>query len=209
MKLYVFPLAPNPAKVLLYLAEKSAGPAAADLARIERVQVDLGQSEQRSPEHLARNPAGKLPVLELDDGSCVTESLAIIEYLEERFPQPPLIGRTPEERAFVRSRERILDIGVLMAGGRWVHTTNSPLGLPANPAVAEFSRAAFVPALGLADAWLADSEFVAGPRITIADCTLWAALRFLSFFGFEADERLEKLRRWKKQIDERPSALQL
>ena len=133
MKLYQFPPAPNPARVLFYLNEKGLD--------IERVLVDFTQGEQRSPEHLARNPTGTLPVLELDDGTFLTESVAIIEYLEECFPAPVMIGRSPLERARVRAFERFIEMNVLLRVIRIVHATNSPLGLPANPALAESESA--------------------------------------------------------------------
>ncbi len=88
MKIYVFPVAPNPTKVRLYLAEKAAGGGEIGLTE---VMVNLLEGEQRTSEHRSRNPMGKLPVLELDDGTHLTESLAIIEYLEERYPDPPMI----------------------------------------------------------------------------------------------------------------------
>ena len=134
LKLYTFPIAPNPTKLRVYLAEKGI--------EIEQVTVDLPKGEQRGAEHRARNPLGKLPVLELDDGSYLTESLAIIEYFEELHPEPPMLGRTPLERARVRELERIADLGVLIRVARIVHATRSPLGLPPNPAVADEERRA-------------------------------------------------------------------
>ncbi len=92
MKLYIFPVAPNPTKVRLYLAEKSAGGAEISLTE---VTVNLREGEQNRVEHLARNSFAKLPVLELDDGTHLIESLAIIEYLEELHPHPPMMGATP------------------------------------------------------------------------------------------------------------------
>ena len=76
MKLYIFQIAPNPTKVRLYLAEKTAAGAAIDLPQ---VTVNLVKGEQKKPEILALNPFGRLPILELDDGSALTESLAITE----------------------------------------------------------------------------------------------------------------------------------
>ena len=89
MKLYMVPAAPNPTKVMLYIAEKTT--AGAEMG-IEQVLVNALKNEQRSAEHLARNPFGSLPVLEVADKDYIVESLAIIEYLEERFPQPTLWG---------------------------------------------------------------------------------------------------------------------
>ena len=197
MKLYYFPVAPNPTKVRLYVAEKGIA--------LQTVRVNLGEGEQKSAEHLARNPRGKLPVLELDDGSCIAESLPIIEYLEELHPDPVMIGDTAAERARVRVAERVVDLGVLMPVGVAVHATRSPLGLPPNPAVAEWAALNVERTLALVDAQLAEASFVAGDRLTIADCTLWAALAFAGFFGFAFEANHPNVTRWKKAFDERPS----
>ncbi len=95
MKVYSFRSAPNPTKLRIYLAEKGL--------EIPIQEVDLAKGEQRSPEFLRKNPSGALPVLELDDGTCLAESLVIIEYLEELHPEPPMIGTTPLERAHALS----------------------------------------------------------------------------------------------------------
>jgi glutathione S-transferase len=204
MKLYVFPVAPNPTKVRLYLAEKAAGGATIDLPQ---VIVDLRAGEQKTPAHLARNPFGKLPVLELDDGSYLIESLAIIEYLEECYPDPPLIGRTGVERARVRELERIAELGVLLPVGRIIHATNSPLGLPPNPGVAAHFRSVLPEALRVLNERLSDGRpFVAGERPSIADCTLAAAFQFARFGGVEIDSGLQNLTRWDVRYRERPAA---
>src|SRR5713101_3128536 len=116
MKLYVFPMAPNPRRLLVYLGEKGV--------QIPREEVDIMSQENRTPEFLKKNPLGGLPVLELDDGSCLTESLAIIEYLEELNPKPPMIGTNPRERARVRELERIADLGVLGGVGQYFQNTH-------------------------------------------------------------------------------------
>ena len=204
MKLYMFQVAPNPTKVRLYLAEKAAGGGQID---IEQLSMNLPKGEQKSPEHLARNPFGKLPVLELDDGSHLIESLAIIEYLEERFPEPPLIGRDAQERARVRELERVADLGVLLPVGRIVHATNSPLGLPPVPEVAALFGEILPEGLRFLDAALADGRpFLAGQTPTVADCTLAAALQFARFGKVEIDPSFEKLARWDAAYRERPVA---
>jgi glutathione S-transferase len=204
MKLYCFPVAPNPTRVRLYLAEKAAG---GSRLPIEEVTVHLRDGEQKSPEHLARNPFGKLPVLELEDGSFLRESVAIIEYLEERHPDPPLIGRSPEERARVRELDRIADLGVLIPIARTVHATNSPLDLPPNPAVAADARAALPVSLRFLDACLSDGRpFLAGDRPSIADGTLQAAFQFGRFGKVEIDPAFENLARWDRAYRERAVA---
>ena len=204
MRLYVFPIAPNPTRVRLYLAEKRAAGGEPDLPE---VTVDLRSGEQRGPEHLARNPLGRLPVLELDDGSFLTESLAIIEYLEERWPEPPLIGRSPEERARVRELERIAELGALGPIARIVHATRSPLGLPPSPELARAAQAVLPEALARLDAVLADGRpFLAGERPSIADCTLAAAFQFGRFGGVERPAGYARLERWDERYRARPPA---
>lgn len=197
MKLYFFPVAPNPTRVRVYLAEKGI--------EIDQVLVDLRSGEQKGPEHLARNPFGNLPVLELDDGTHLTESLAIIEYFEELHPEPPMIGTDALCRARVRQLERIAELGVLGPVARIVHATNSPLGWPKNPAVAEQAREALPPALQALEARMGSQPFVAGEHPTIADCTLFAALHFGRFFGVTLDPAYANLTRWFEAFAERPS----
>jgi glutathione S-transferase len=204
MKLYVFPVAPNPTRVRLFLAEKAE---AGTEIPVEQVQVSLPEGEQRGPEHLARNPLGRLPVLELDDGSCFTESLAIVEYLEELHPHPPLCGGDPLERLRVRELERIAELGVLLPVGRIVHATRSPLGFPPDPAVAEHFRRALPETLRLLDQRLADGRpFLAGDRPSIADCTLAAALQFARFGKVGFDSVYRHLERWDRDYRERAPA---
>ena len=204
MKLYVFPIAPNPTKVRLYLAEKTAGGA---IINLPQVTVNLLEGEQRGPAHLARNPFGKLPVLELDDGSYLIESLAIIEYLEEGYPDPPMIGQTALERARVRECERIAELGVLLPVGRIIHATNSPLGLPPNPEVAAHFSSMLPEALQVLDTQLSDGRpFVTGDRPSIADCTLAAVFQFARFGGVEIDPGFQHLAQWDTRYRERPVA---
>jgi glutathione S-transferase len=204
MKIYLFPIAPNPAKVALYLAEKKAAGCEIDL---EVATVDLLKGEQRSDEHVARNPFARLPVLELDDGSILLESLAIIEYLEELRPEAPMIGVNPVERAQVRALERIADQGLLFPIGIIVHTTNSPVGYPASPEVADRFQKMLAQPLRYIDSQLADGRsFVAGDSPTIADCTLAAALQFARFGKIEAGEEYEHITRWDRDYRERDVA---
>lgn len=204
MKLYFFPVAPNPTKVRLYLAEKREGGATIP---IEECSVNLRNGEQRSPEHLARNPRGKLPVLELDDGSFLTESLPIIELVEELYPDPPMIGTDAISRARERELERLADVGVLLPIARTVHATNSPLGLPPNPGVAAHYRDELPHALGVLEATLADGRpCLAGETPTVADCSLAAALQFGRFRGIELPDGFELVRAWDERFRQRPAA---
>ena len=204
MNLYVFQVAPNPTRVRLYLAEKASGGAKID---VNQVSVNLVQGEQRRAEHLDRNALGKLPVLELGENNYLTESLAIIEYFEELHPDPPMIGSNAEERARVRELERIADVGVLLPIARIVHATDSPLGWPPVPEMADFFRGRLPEGLRVLDSQLADGRpFVAGSRPTIADCTLAAALQFGRFGKLELDPSFDHIVRWDRSYRERNEA---
>jgi glutathione S-transferase len=188
MKFYTFPPAPNPARVGFYLREKGID--------LETVLVDFTKGEQNTPEHLARNPAGTAPVLELDDGSYLTESLAIIEYLEELFPDPPMIGADPLSRARTREAERDIEFAVMLRIIRYVHAHKSPLGLPPNPAVAEQELNRLPNGLKRVEARLEGNEFVMGAAPSIADCTLLAALNFGRFADLEPGAEYPNMGAW-------------
>ena len=194
MKLYVFPVAPNPTRVRLYLAEKAAQGREIE---VEQIVVNLPEGEQKLPEHLERNPLGKLPLLEFEDERFLTESTAIIEYLEELHPENPMIGADPRERSRIRELDRLADLGVLMPIARIVHATNSPIGLDPSPEVAADARAALPNWLRVLDAQLADGRaFVAGDRPSIVDCTLQAAFQFARFGKVEIPAEFEHIARW-------------
>ena len=202
MKLLDFNLAPNPKKARVYLREKGL------TIPIEPVDVLAGQN--RTPEFLARvNPLGGLPVLELDDGTHLTESLAIIEYLEELHPEPPMLGTTPLERARVREIERICDLGVLLTVGT-VFQNTSPFfagRIKQSADAAETARSRLATATTVVDRTIGSKPFVAGARPTIADCTLFAACEFAAFAGAAIDyAKLPNLARWYEGFKQRPSA---
>lgn len=198
MKLYQFPFAPNPRKVRVYLAEKGI--------EVPLETVNLPQGEQSQPEHLARNPLGALPVLQLDDGRLLTESLAIIEFFEELHPDPPMIGTDPWERARVRELERMAELGLLSRVARIMHATRSPLpGIEPNPAVAEHARLGLPELMAALDARVGDSPFAAGQRPSIADCTLFAAFKLAEMVAIELPVA-PNLGRWFESFSKRPSA---
>jgi glutathione S-transferase len=208
MKLYDFPGAPNPKKVRVYLAEKGI--------EVPFETVDITTGKNRSPEFLRINPLGGLPVLELDDGSHLTESLAIIEYFEDRHPEPPLIGRTPVERARTRELERIAEIGVL-SGVAGIFQNTHPMFGPGSPLAqgmgvkqsadaAESARRRMVNALRVLNDRIGAQPFVAGRHPTIADCTLLAALDFAAFANADVPKEFANVHRWAAEFRKRPSA---
>lgn len=204
MKLYCVQVAPNPTKVRLYIAEKLAAGAPIDITEV-KVKLTLG--EQHTAEHLQRNPFGSLPVLEIAADDYIIESLAIIEYLEERFPQPPMIGESPRERARVRELERIADLRVLTPIGRCIHATKSPIGLAPSHDIAEQAGKDFKLGLDYVEGCLADGRtFLGGESVTIADCTLAAALQFARFAELDIGPGRVNLHLWDRAYRAREPA---
>ena len=200
MKVFDFAGAPNPKKLRVYMAEKGLD--------IPTESVDIFTGKNRTPEFLKKNPLGGLPVLELDDGSHLTESLAIMEYLEELHPKPSMLGSTPLERARVREAERICEIGVLGNVGTIFQNTHPFFAqrVKQSADAADNAKNRLNAALKVLDARLATRKFVAGDSPTIGDCTLLAALDFASFAGIELDPALSHVHRWYADFKQRPSA---
>ncbi len=204
MKLHQFPFAPNAAKVRLYLAEKTQAGCALG---IEECLVNLIEGDHKQDAYLAINPRGTVPALELDDGRVIHESLPIMEYIEELHPAPSFWGDTPEERAYARQIERTADLGGLIPIATEIHATNSPLGLPPNPAVAESARARWERGIGYLEAQMGDGRpFLAGDRVTVGDCTLQGILQFARFRELDVLGDSPRLAAWCDRFRERPAA---
>ena len=199
MKIHDFVGAPNPKKLRVYLAEKGL--------TVPFEPVDIVSGQNRKPEFLRKNPLGGLPVLELDDGTYMPESLAIIEYFEELHPNPPLIGTTPLERARVRALERVAELGVLNSVAVIFQNTHPFMAgrLKQSPDAAENARARLTTNLRVLDDAIGGRPFVAGERPTIADCTLLAALEFGEFAGVPLDPAFKNVARWYTAFRQRPS----
>lgn len=204
MKLYMVPLAPNPTKTMLYIAERAA--AGTDLA-IEQVMVNTLKGKHREPEHLARNPFGTLPVLELDDGSYLIESLSIIEYLEEQFPEGALHSGDALARARARDLERVVDQRVAVPVAAYVHAVKSPVGYPPDPVVAAAMEKTIQTPLDHLEGLLDDGRpLLGGDNVGVADCTLQAALQFLRFIEADLLGDRPNLHAWNDRYRERPAA---
>jgi glutathione S-transferase len=198
MKLYTHVHAISPRRVALYLAEKKLS--------IPTVEVNIAADAQRASEFLAKNRLGRVPVLELDDGRTLTESDAIIEYLEELHPEPPLLGRDAWQRAKTREAERVVELGMLVPLYTiFKHTHESYAGkLAQAPAVAESQRAQFYEHAAIVDGWLAQRKFVAGESLTLADLTLLMAVDICAFMGCPVDATtLPHLLRWSAEMHAR------
>ncbi len=204
MKLYMVPLAPNPTKVMLYIAEREQ---LGTRMGIEQVVVNTVKGRHREPEHLARNPFGTVPTLELDDGTYLAESLAIIEYLEEKFPEDALLTGTAEERNRARDVERIIDLRLAGPMGAFGHLTNSPLGRPPDPEGAAEMEEKMQTPLDYLENLLSDSRpLLLGERVSIADCTLQASLQFVRYVEADVFGDRPLLRAWDERYRARPAA---
>ena len=207
MKLYTLPGAPNPTKIMLYIAEKEA--LGASLG-IEQIVVNVFKGEHKQADHLARNPFGTMPVLELDDGTFIYESGAIWPTLEELHPEPSMLGESPQARATARNLERVADARVLQPSGLYVHAVNSPLGLEPDEAAAKRGKAGFESGLAVLDALLADGRpFLAGEQVTVADCTLQGALQFMRFRELEDLSQFPNVAAWSGAYRDREPASQV
>ncbi|HEY9219645.1 MAG TPA: glutathione S-transferase [Phenylobacterium sp.] len=203
MKLYNS-VGPNPHVVRMFAAEKGVS--------LEMVQVDLMAGENRRPPYNETvNVAGQMPALELEDGAKIAEITVICEFLEEKHPQPPLIGRTPEERAETRMWTRRIDLGVCepmangfrAAEGRRLFENRMKLVSP--EASADLKAIAKDRLLWL-DKQMGSNQFVCGDRFSLADILLYCFLTFGSTVGQPMPEEATWLKGWYERVKARPSA---
>ena len=198
MKLYDSTTAPNPRRVRIFLAEKGIS--------IPSVQVDIGKAENRQPAYLAKNPMGGVPILELDDGTVLAETVAICRYFEEIQPRPPLMGTDAKDRAIVEMWNRRMELEVAFRSCR--PSAHARLLQGPHPAGARVRRgvSGLRPSACVADGDLAEREFIAGPRFTIADITLLIGIDFgrVVKIGIQPDQK--NLARWYEAVSSRPSA---
>jgi glutathione S-transferase len=193
-------IGPNPRAVKIFVAEKGLD--------IPRVEVDLPAGENRQPPHLARNPSGQTPTLELDDGVCLAEITAICEYLEEKKPNPPLIGSTPEERAETRMWTRRVDIRICepMANG-FRFGEGLPMFRDRVHCVPEASAGLKAIAQN-GEQWLEmqfKGPWICGERFTMADIVLFSFIEFGGVVGQPLAPGLPKLTAWVDRVKARPS----
>lgn len=204
MILYTVPLAPNPEKVHLYLAEREE---LGVTIEVERKTVNTLKGRHKEPEHLARNPFGTLPVLELSDGTFILESLAIIDLFERLYPEGALFPSDPESYARARDIERIADVRVGGPVGEYPHTVKSPIGLPADPEKAAMLMEKMQAPLDYFEELLSDGRpLLTGDRVSVADCTLASFFQFPRFVGEDVLGDRPRLRAWDERYRERPAA---
>ena len=199
---YYNSIGPNPRVVNMFLAEKGV--------TLPQETVDLMKGENRQPAHLARNPSGQTPALEMDNGVVLAEITAICEYLEEKYPNPPLIGTTPEERAATRMWTRRVDIAIvepLTNGFRF----SDGLGLFKDrvhciPQAADDLKAIAQEKLTWLDGLIAGRDYIAGDKMTLADILLFAFLDFGAAVGQPLNTNNKNIMAWFERMKARPSA---
>lgn len=208
MKLYDCTVAPSPRRVRIFLAEKGVS--------IETVQVDLMNGENLKPLFLAINPRGVVPVLELDDGTRIDEAVSICRYIEEVYPEPPLMGTDPRSRALIDSRTRHMESDGFLAVANAFR--NSVPGfakrglpgiteeVPAIPALVDRGFAGITRFFGMLERYLEDSEYVAGDQFTIADITALCVVDFAGWVKRSIPTDHARTRRWHEAVSSRASA---
>lgn len=201
MKLFDGGRAPNPRRVRIFLAEKGIS--------VPLVPVDMGAMEHRSDAVSSRNPLRRLPVLELDDGTVLTESIAICRYFEELHPEPPLFGTSPLDKARVEMWQRRMELNLLAVVAnafRHIHPAMKEWEVPQIPEWGEANKPKAIEFMELLDRELATREFAAGDAYTVADITGLVAMDFLKPSRIAVPEGLANLKRWWNAVAARPSA---
>lgn len=201
MKLYSEAMpAPNPRRVRIFLAEKGL--------TIPEVRVNLRKGEHKAPEHRARNSLGQVPTLELDDGTCISETISICRYLEELHPEPPLFGRTPLERALVDMWVRRIEFQIMTPVGmfwRHAHPLTAAL-ITQHKDFGESNRDLYARALKWLDREIAGRTWIVGDVYTIADIALLTTVDFATFTGLDMPSDAANVRAWHARASARPSA---
>ena len=203
MKIYDYKGFPNPARVRIALAEKGL------LSRVEFVHVDVPGGEHKRPAFLAKNPSGAVPVLELDDGTLISECTAITEYLDGQDGAPVLTGRTPKERAVVHMMQRRIEAGLLDAAAAYFHHATPGLGPDIetyqNREWGEKQRERAVATMRALDGELATRPYMAGEAFTMADISAMAGLAYADFAKVETPAECVNLAAWRARVNARPS----
>jgi glutathione S-transferase len=202
MKLYEFDGFPSPRRVRVFLAEKG-------IDGVESVQVDVPGGEARQQPFRSMNPLGEVPVLELDDGTCIGETTAISRYFEELQPEPALFGATTTEKALVEMWQRRLESGLMSAVLTYFHHATAglgPLETYQNRDWGENNRECALATMQLLDKQLEGRRFVVGDSFSIADITGLCAMDFADYCEIDVPDELTNLRAWHHRVSSRPSA---
>ncbi|MBV9558039.1 MAG: glutathione S-transferase, partial [Pseudolabrys sp.] len=195
MKLYDSKMAPNPRRVRIFLAEKGI--------TVPTEQVDMMTGAHRTPEYTAINPLQRMPALELDDGTIITESIAICRYFEAQQPEPPMFGVGAKDCALVEMWNRRCEINLLLTVAnvfRHLHPAAKTLEVPQVAEWGEANKPRVVEFLGILDRQLAGNPFIAGERYTVADITAQSAVDFMKPARVGVPEALTNVKRWHAEV---------
>lgn len=201
MKLYDSKRAPNPRRVRWFMAEKG-------IEDIDIVEVDIFGGDHRQPDYLSMAGLPNVPALELDDGTGITESIAICRYLESLYPEPNMFGTTSLEVAIIEMWTRRAEMMVatpLMLAVRHGHPALAALEKQV-PEIAITQRATAERGLKVLDRRLAESDFIAADRVTMADIVAFTAIDFARMVKFIPADELHRLGRWMGSMRARPAA---
>lgn len=201
MKLYDGGRAPNPRRTRIFLAEKGI--------KLPTQTLDIIALEHKTPEFTALNPLQRLPVLVLDDGTVITESIAICRYFEALQPDPPLFGVGALETALVEMWNRRAEINFfsnVAAVFRHLHPSMKPLEVPQVPAWGEANKPRVSGFLQLLDGELGKRRYLAGDRFSVADITALVAYDFMKPAKLAMPDNLANVKRWHAEVSARPSA---
>lgn len=194
-------MAPNPRRVSIFLAEKGI--------TVPREQRDLMTGELKERTFSALNPWQRVPVLVLDDGTTISESIAICRYFEALHPEPALFGRSPVEIATIEMWQRRVELGLFMSIAQVLRHLNpkmAPLEVPQVAAWGEANKAKVETELGRLDAHLASNQYLAGGAFSVADITALVAVDFMKAARLRRPVGLDHLARWYAEVSARPSA---
>jgi len=202
MKLYTSHRAPNPRRVRWVMAEKG-------IEDVEVLEVDILTGEHKTPEYRTRVGVPHVPALELDDGTMISESVAICRYLEALYPEPNLFGRDAREQAVIEMWTRRCEFYLanpIMLSVRHSHPALAALEAVQIPQLAEYNRVAAEKFMKTLDRRLADHQFLAADRFTIADVVAVVGLDFARLIKYRPPEELTHLARWLAECRTRPAA---
>jgi len=201
MKLYDGGRAPNPRRVRVFLAEKGI--------KVPAEQVDLGKLEQRSEAYTAVNPMQRVPALVLEDGTVITESIAICRYFEALYPDPPLFGRGALDSALVEMWNRRAEHHLLFHVASVFQHLHPAMKIMVDPQVPEWGEAnkpRIMKFLQFLDGELKSRRYIAGKDFTVADITAMIAVDFMRVSRLAVPDNLNNVRRWHEAVSARPSA---
>lgn len=201
MKILETRLAPNPRRVRIFLAEKGI--------QVPFEELDLMKGALKTPEFTKLNRFQRVPVLMLDDGSAIAETMAICRYFEETKPEPALFGKGAKGRAVVEMWNRRMELGLLMnvaQAFRHLHPAMAPLEVPQVAAWGEACKPKALEIMQYLDEELASRKFIAGADYSVADITALVAMDMTKLARIQRPEGLKNLARWHEEVSARPSA---